>query len=387
MEKTDLIHQKTNNFKLRTESELIGEVYEAIMRPEGYKQFLQLLCHSLNCQSGTLVVANVESGEFMGGWVHGIEQKIITHYFEKGLVHNDPLIQAVFKSPIAQYQTLHDMGDISQYKGIDSYEVWAKSLGIFDAAGAIIAIEGTLITILSFQRNIKQSYFEDHHIEQLNRLTPHIQRSLTLYTRFQEKSINQQPLSEALNKFSQPTIVFNVGAKIIYVNNAAKNLTDHENWISINKKSLHIHNSVTRKTFSSALYDVTLTSIGKSNNSGAVIHTGNTPEAPVLLLQPLSKFNNDDDTLQGGAILFIYQKDRIHNMDLEILKKLFQLSNAEARVCINLIHGLSPKEIATTTNRTENTIRSQIRSVYNKTGTSKSSDLITTLLSSPAFLS
>jgi len=63
-----------------------------------------------------------------------------------------------------------------------------------------------------------------------------------------------------------------------------------------------------------------------------------------------------------------------------LLRTLYGLTRAECRVALLLSDGRAPKQIADTVGVTENTVRSQIKSIYGKTGVKRQSELIRLLV-------
>lgn len=74
-------------------------------------------------------------------------------------------------------------------------------------------------------------------------------------------------------------------------------------------------------------------------------------------------------------------------LDHELLKRLFQLTDAEIRIAERLATGLSPDDIATMSGTSVQTVRGQVKSVMGKIGSNRQSELVSRLLSSPASLS
>jgi DNA-binding CsgD family transcriptional regulator len=63
------------------------------------------------------------------------------------------------------------------------------------------------------------------------------------------------------------------------------------------------------------------------------------------------------------------------------LRKQFSLTPAEYRVALLLCDGHSPREIANTVGVTDNTVRSQIKSIFSKAGVKRQGELIRLLMS------
>ena len=89
----------------------------------------------------------------------------------------------------------------------------------------------------------------------------------------------------------------------------------------------------------------------------------------------------------GGALLFIHQQnDNIDETKTRLIAELFHITPAEAGVGLLLSQGMTIKAIAEFTGRKEETIRSQLKSAFAKTGVNSQSQLVSLILASPVFL-
>lgn len=84
---------------------------------------------------------------------------------------------------------------------------------------------------------------------------------------------------------------------------------------------------------------------------------------------------------RAAVIVFVSDPLRTQRPSTAVLHKLFGLTPAECRVALLLCDGYSPKEIANTVCVTDNAVRSQIKSIFSKTGVRRQSDLVRLLLS------
>jgi DNA-binding CsgD family transcriptional regulator len=87
------------------------------------------------------------------------------------------------------------------------------------------------------------------------------------------------------------------------------------------------------------------------------------------------------------AMLMFYDSSQAAAMDPEFFGEIFDLTPAEARVALLLANGASLQEVAEQRRVSMNTVLSQVKALKTKTGTSKQSDLVRKLVSTPAFLS
>jgi DNA-binding CsgD family transcriptional regulator len=86
----------------------------------------------------------------------------------------------------------------------------------------------------------------------------------------------------------------------------------------------------------------------------------------------------------AAAVLFVADPDVRIEAIRERLGELYGLTAAEARVAGELLRGLSVEEIATSLRVSKQTVRTQLRRIFGKTGTGRQGELIRLLLTGPA---
>ena len=83
------------------------------------------------------------------------------------------------------------------------------------------------------------------------------------------------------------------------------------------------------------------------------------------------------------AVVFISDPERKARPNSDILRAVFGLTPAECRVALLLGDGKSPQEIAELLALSPNTVKSQVSTIYTKTGTSRHAQLVRLLLRLP----
>lgn len=73
-------------------------------------------------------------------------------------------------------------------------------------------------------------------------------------------------------------------------------------------------------------------------------------------------------------------------LDTEKLKLLFGLTRAEAALVQALMDGLTPDEYAQRSEKSMNTVRTQIKNIHAKVGVNRQSQLIKAVMASPALI-
>jgi len=374
-----------NTVNNATYNALVTEIYDSVTRPEGFAPFVERVCKQLGCLSGDMAAINMGTGEYVGGWQYGHQQEDIKIHIEKGFIHQDPLVQTAFKSPIGHFIKLRDTISWDDYIKLDIYKEWGSRFNLFDATGTILSSEGKIVTGIFFQRNQDQQLFSSEDLELLNALVPHLHRAISLYLRLLEHDISNRPLKEALNLIKSPTILFDRRGIVTFANSAANEFAAARNWLNFKEQLLEIRSSELKTNFSQMLSKTVICSFTEEGYSGGVIHADINGDKVAFCLQPMNA-SNDSET-HGGALLFIHQQNQtIDESKIRMIEELFHLTSAEAQVSLLLSQGMSIKSITEFTDRKSDTIRTHLKSAFSKTGVNSQSQLVSLILTSPVFL-
>jgi len=111
------------------------------------------------------------------------------------------------------------------------------------------------------------------------------------------------------------------------------------------------------------------------------------PRTPLSVLvsvaaQPVADTAFTRDT--GLVTLIVTDPDRDLEIEPAILCDLYDLTPAEAELALAIANGVSPRKIADTREVTQETVRSQLKRVYSKTGTHRQTALVKMILLGPA---
>ncbi|GAC1372315.1 MAG: hypothetical protein NVS3B3_06210 [Aquirhabdus sp.] len=101
----------------------------------------------------------------------------------------------------------------------------------------------------------------------------------------------------------------------------------------------------------------------------------------MLMITPLQL----KGAVQGAALLFAFDPETTPTATLSLIRRLFGLSEAEAMLSVALCSGRTLDDVAIERGTKMNTIKSQLKNIFIKTGTKRQSELVSLLLASPAY--
>ena len=104
-----------------------------------------------------------------------------------------------------------------------------------------------------------------------------------------------------------------------------------------------------------------------------------------IFIIPQTTPDTKPDSAKQALVLFLNHESRAAEIAMS-LTKTHGLSQSEAEVSAYLVQGYAPEEIAKAKNVSINTVRTQIKKVFTKTGTSRQAQLVSLILNGPAVL-
>jgi DNA-binding CsgD family transcriptional regulator len=229
--------------------------------------------------------------------------------------------------------------------------------------------------------------YKDEEESLLRFLKPHFQRAFRIASFISELSDKDRVLAEALDKLPQGVIVVSRDCHVLFINSSAKRITDAKDGISIDRQQKLQAVAVQCVSQLRKLIETAIRTRlgGQPNHSGVIQLDRSSGLRPLsLLVSPLTQDMSDLDFRQPAALVFIADPESKIETGEQIMRRLYQLTPAEARLTLLLAQGKSVIEASKELKVTANTTRTHLKRIFQKTGAKRQSDLVKLLVSSPA---
>lgn len=360
---------------------LVGLAYDAAERPELWQIFLQETARNLRSNVATFVLHDLTS---LGGTVMASEgcsaeaQKLYTEtwgakniYMQRGacrfptgtLVHGGMLCtdDEVLKS--------------------EYYNEFLRHLDCFYVAGGPVAADESAVSLFSLQRPRRMGQYSERELSFIQMLVPHLQRAIRLHQHIHVAGAGLR----ALDSLTTGLIAVSATGKMMFANEAASRMLSQGDGLSLSRAGAVVAFGKSGKKLAELISQASVTSRGMGMHSGGVLaverRSGRRPY--FVLVTPIrsSAFSFSKEIL--GALVFVNDPEKRVRHSLGVLGDLFGMTPAECRVAWLLGDGKSLREIATLLNVSSNTLKSQVASIYRKTGTSRQGQLVHLLSTLP----
>lgn len=360
---------------------LLGCLYDAVTAPTGFQDFIETLCHAFQSKSVTMMTRNEITHDINGLWVYGTSLDSYVREYSS----EDMLAQHIMTEPIALFYASNlDVPNPENFPSTRFYQEWLVPQGIAYATGATVLREGNWLTQLYLQRSPDHAPFTRDDIDRLNELVPHLQRAIQMRQRFTELQLEQNVLVSSLDVWAMPTVLFDEHCRVVHANRSSELLLKNSRDCWIDGGHIFARDLQARRSLNLELTKTIRASHGETIDPGDVVLLHRSARLPLILMfTPLRLSGNTMS--QGAALMFIFDPEKRPAITVDLVKRLFGLSKSEAELAVALCCGKTLADAASERDASIHTIRSQLKSIFGKTGTNRQAHLVSLLLSSPAF--
>ncbi len=263
------------------------------------------------------------------------------------------------------------------------YHDWMKPLHLFYGMGGIPLADGNRMLLIGVHRPwARQRPYGREDLAVLQRLFPHFTRALQIRNRLERATVERDALAETADHVTRPIFTFAGDGRLLWANRAAEDLCRQADGLTIRKGRL----ATLLPSEDQRLQQLILHSLQTGNGAGLssggslLVSRPSGKRSYVLLICPLRAGLRRHDDRQPAAVVFVSDPERHPDVPLDRLMTLYGLTRAEAQVAQRLASGQDLKAIGASTHRTMNTIRTQLKQVFQKTRTSRQAQLVRLIL-------
>ncbi len=373
--------------------DLIGLIYDAINKKDGFFPFLQRFIDVFDSHSASFAIFDLKSGTVAGSWTVNIPEHALAFYAEH-VAPRDALVEAAMAA--------HERGELRfvasnlDIENVDDVRVRTRigefmaSFGAYDAAGAVAYRDESYLNFFGVQRTAAQSPFGRQELAVFDRLLPHLHRAVRLYAEMSSLTKKAFALERvALEKLQWGILICDANFRVVFKSAIAEQLLEKQSGISISDQALLLFgNEGFSQNMMACLSDAIRASIEQREMADTVLRYESGANNMTITISPLSTDQNGDSVNRphGGAMIGLHDWSLRREIDPSVLRRHFDLTNAEARVSALLAEGYSLNDIALLLNRTRETVKSHLTSTFRKTNTTRQGELVALLSAGCAVL-
>ena len=362
-------------------SRLLGSLYDAASDVSLWDAFLQQLARDTGAHSSALVIHNHRQKLSSLSSTWGVDPEA-SDLYQKHYGSVDLWAQRAISKGAGITCTSESLCARDEIVRTEICNDYLVRYGFFYGMFRLVENDSACLASISLFRDPSGVPFEGSDLEILDLLGPHLQRALKLHSRFSELNARSEGLETALERLGTAVVFFGDNGEIVCMNRSASDLIGERDGLVATRDGLRAERPEESAVLQKVVLDAVSTSNGVGLQAGRTV-TVSRHERPPLQVQ-ISPVRRSALPLSQSvaAIAFVIDPARRHRPTSEVLRATFGLTAAECRVALLLVDGHTPRLIAQMLGVTDHTVRSQIKSIFSKTGVRRQSALVRLMLQS-----
>ncbi len=360
---------------------LIANLYEAIFDPSVLDAFLQELAVRTESRAVHLMVVDTRTETILlhaAGGVVGSSPAELAEVIRDYDTHYCPIDYRRTHAaalPIGQWYQCHEVFAPQRVKRERFFREFLQKWDYRYFTGMRMGEGGGLATYLGLNRRAEQGPHDENDMRFLRQLTVHLTRASKLFYKTRSFRDHFAPSLGSLQYLPSSLFILDQWHRVLFANAAAETLFLNDQGLAVVDGVLEVTAAPMRKKFSDEIEKV----IGTGVPSALLLKpTGGDRGAglPCYLLRLPDR--QDTYQLRGDPAVMVLVPRATPNPPeaVALLRTLYALSRREADLAISIANGATPQDYAREAGLEISTVRSQLKSVFIKTGTHRQTELV-----------
>lgn len=371
-------------------SQLVHALYGAAMEPSEWQGFLRSLVEALRAKSAMIRVVDLGEEKIAFHADYNLDPALRGLYAEH-FVHVDPCLAGLKRLPPDRMYRAHDVITERDFTRTEYFSDYLAPQDSYYLAGGFVAKEARRTIYFGVQRSRRQGQFGDSEIETLQLLVPHLRRSVDLHRLVVQHQLRELASDRVLENLAIGVALLDGMGRVLYANRRMREFETKGHGVRILNDRLFANSPSDGSRLQRLIAEISAAArvvpetpqvesimLGEGYGEGELFLLASTlvPALPFFGLY----------IPYGAIVVLVGEATQVRTLDHRILKSLYGLTRAESRIAADLAKGANLHRICARFNLSCNTARSQLRSVFRKTGTSSQPELVSRLLAGPFFV-
>lgn len=299
-----------------------------------------------------------------------------SHYADKNL-----WVPGFFKHQVGKTIPIEAMCSRYELEKSEFYNDWVlPQEDVLAGGGAILFKEDTRMFVIGGNIRRKDAHLERDWLQTVSLITPHLQNAIEINRVIAREKLNSATQSEGINTSGAAVFIVNNFGKIVFSNQMAQEMaatgevirTDFGTRLSFSES--YANNAFKRVVHSLNLMNSDVSSsfdvMNQYDNSKYACRTARFDPSD----QDISPFGILFGAIQPYVLLTVSKIERRKTTKTQLVAR-FGVTETEAEIVLQLVGGLSPREISDQREVSIYTVRNQIKSTMSKMNVHRQMDL------------
>jgi DNA-binding CsgD family transcriptional regulator len=367
--------------------ELIERIYTSAVRPEVWKEVVRAVSELFGGAPvlGEVYLPHASDEPFESV---GLQQSYVLT-FVRDITNLLPWATRVEPQLADRFHPMSDALPDFELEGSEFYEQWMKPQDLAMAWPAIVSImaeSGEMVASLSVFQREGDEPFSEAQIANADALVPHLQRAFRMRMLLDAAQHARVPVANALDRLPLGMLVLDGDRQVLIENASASQALALDDGIEIRATGLAAADARENAKLQDLIEAALESTSGQGLNGTSFMQvsrpSGRQPFS--LMLSPLLSAPSGALSSKAVVACFISDPEAGHVPTVDALGQIYGLTPAEAEVVQLLAKGLPLDEIAADRGISLNTVRSHLKHIFSKTGTSRQGELLSLVMTDVA---
>lgn len=364
---------------------LIGDIYEAATDPERLPAVGSAVRRIMGVESGIMFICEESSGRMLRlvsasqNFDAAARRDYSAYYHER----NPWFTRAVARG--APYVALgEELIDRREFERTEFCNDWCPRVGIFHMIGGMYRIRTGVVVGSGIHRSHRQGAFSEWERKLYALVMSHLSRALQVAYRLDLMSREKSLSLEILHGLGVGAMLLDRHCRLLFDNAIAARLVRHSRWFSTSRGAVYSVDPRSNSLFQKKVREAAVEQCDFAPAPGGIVRICDPIEGQLpLLIAPFHCQATALGAVGRAAIVLFADPNRRVGASAERISSAFGLSATEGRVAAALLHGKTLVQYAGEVGVSVNTAKSQLASIFEKTGCSRQSTLVAAALSNP----
>lgn len=365
--------------------DLVGEIYDCVIEPGHWPFVLERIARMIDGDNAAISLAHTGTNRISVRAQWNVAPK-----FEEDMLANfaiNPLVPAVWFNDVDSPYTASQTLGKEELKFAQWHRRAVAPHGYGDAIATLLAKSSSHFGSLSLFRDGDKPSFGADEVTTLRRLAPHVRRAVMISDMLDARRLERDRLAATLDRLSVGVILADGDGQIAHANAAM-----HEHMLQGSALRrigglLTARDPASARDLAQAIADAASGTTVDIPSSGIVVFLkGSAGHDFAAWILPLDGGLRREfaASLQARVAIFVRQIGANPPFPAELFVRRYAITPAECRVMMLLVQGMSIAEAAETLGIALPTAKTHLAHLFEKTGTSRQTDLVRLVMSALA---
>jgi DNA-binding CsgD family transcriptional regulator len=366
--------------------EVVGAIYDAVTDPLRLKHACAATVKAVHATGAHLVGVDKKTGEVVTSAISGFSPLGEVDYVER-YAKVDPRAPVFLAAPVAHWHSCHERFDQAFVDNNEFFQDFLIPYGSRYMSAVKLIDTESYTAVLGVHHALDRGPIGAGALAFLKRLTPHFQRAMRLIYEHSRLHDQWSIIKATLDSLDYATAVCDTSGELLVGNEAALGILHQGDGIRLKVGRIELNEPALQRRLRALLLECTAADpLADAPVRGALMVARPSGLQPYQVVLRAIRPERTMFVHRGEPLWSIVINDpaRASAPTIRAIAMLYGLTPAEAHLAESLIAGGNPDEIAQQRGVRITTIRSQLASLFSKTGARRQAELVRIFSTVPA---